>query len=270
MASYAIGDIHGCYDALRRLLEQIHFSPDKDTLYFVGDLVNRGPQSLEVLNFIYSLKHAAQLVLGNHDITLLAAHYHAIPPKKSFKPFLNAPERETLAHWLQQQSFMHTLPELGYIICHAGIYPKWSFDQAQKYAREASDKLQQEHPKEWLTALYDNKPTVWQESLADIQRDRFIVNAFTRMRYVHHETAALDFSHPEPPRAIKQHPYWIPWYTYPHRQALPYRVVFGHWSSLGYYYNHNVTAIDSGCVWGGQLTALKLDQNTHTAIAVHS
>lgn len=270
MAIYAIGDIQGCYDSLQRLLDKLDFSAEKDQLWFAGDLVNRGKKSLKTIRFIKALGDSAIVVLGNHDITLLAMHYGVLRPNASLKKLLKAKESDELIDWLRTRSFLHVDESLGFCMAHAGISPDWTLEQAQKYAHELEVALQGENIKTWLENVYGNKPRRWSEDLESYARHRYILNAFTRMRYCDKKDGALNFKlncAPVYQSKMKKRNKKVPWFLWDKRKQISSRIVFGHWSSLGYYQDENVIALDTGCVWGGQLTAVRLDSKIVTAVS---
>ena len=256
MATYAIGDLQGCYDSLLRLLDKLKFDQSQDKLWFAGDLVNRGPDSLSTLRFVKSLGDSAITVLGNHDLHLLAIAYGV---KKTRSPdiqrILDAEDRDELLQWVSHQPLLHHDPKLNFTITHAGIYPLWSLKQAQDCASELEDTLKN-NLDEFLEHMYGNNPEKWKKSLTGFKRLRFICNSFTRMRYCE-EDGSLNFkshgapgSHPEDT---------LPWFEVPKRKAKKDRILFGHWSTLGMISKKNVYPLDTGCVWGGKLTALRID-----------
>jgi bis(5'-nucleosyl)-tetraphosphatase (symmetrical) len=268
MAIYAIGDLQGCYDSLQRLLEKLDFSPETDQIWFVGDLVSRGKKSLKTLRFVKSLGSSAVTVLGNHDISLMAMHYGAIPPSASLKKLLRSKHREELIDWLRQQSVFHVDESIGACMVHAGISPQWDLSEAQKYAKEIEIPLQGGDTAEWLKNIYGNKPRLWSDDLDSYARHRYILNAFTRMRYCNAKSASLNFKLKTPPRLKKvKSSKHVPWFLVKSRKQLPVKIVFGHWSSLGYYQDENVISLDTGCVWGGQLTAVRLDVSPLTLVS---
>lgn len=270
LAIYAIGDLQGCYDSLQRLLEKLDFSPENDQLWLVGDLVNRGKKSLKTLRLIKSLGDSAVTVLGNHDVSLIAMHYGVLSPSKTLKKVLSSPYREELVDWLRHKPFLHVDESLGFCLVHAGISPQWTLPEAQTHAKEIEAALQGDDQTvtEWLRHAYGNKPRIWSEDLSGVKRHRYILNAFTRMRYCNAKTNSLNFKLTKPPRIKKvktaKH---VPWFLVKDRNQLPVTVVFGHWSSLGYYQDDNVLALDTGCVWGGQLTAARLDASPVTLVS---
>ncbi len=258
MTTYAIGDIQGCYDPLKRLLDTIQFDPTNDQLWFAGDLINRGPQSLETLRFIMSLGDSARSVLGNHDCHFLAiARGHQTPHKvDTFSDILNAGDAEELIQWLRSQPFLYEDKGLGYSMVHAGILPQWSMADARRYARELEAIIQGDQLDDFLASMYGNQPNCWDDSLTGNERLRFIVNCFTRLRYCDLQ-GRLDFN--EKGAVGTQANGLIPWFEAPNRKTANDKILFGHWSTLGLHRKNNTFCLDSGCLWGGSLTALKLD-----------
>ena len=253
MSTYAIGDIQGCYDDLQRLLELINFNPTQDILWFAGDLVNRGPKSLEVLRFVKNLKERAIVVMGNHDLHLLAiAHGNSkLKTKDTLANILAAPDREDLLQWLRHRPFLHYDSDLNLAIIHAGLPPCWNFAQTLQYAKEVETALQGEQYLQFLINMYGDKPNQWSEELQGWDRLRFISNCFTRLRYCD-INSKLNLKKKDSPTFtsnLKQQP----WFVWPNNRTE--QVIFGHWAALGYYADHNIYALDSGCVWGGKLTA---------------
>lgn len=258
MSTYAIGDIQGCYDELQQLLELIEFNPKKDRLWFAGDLVNRGPKSLETLRFVKGLGDRAITVLGNHDLHLLALWQHKhkhFKSNDSLKPVLAAKDGEELLQWLRYRPLMHYDKKLDYAMLHAGLPPQWSRKKALGYAAEVEEVLRGKKFHEFLGHMYGNKPERWSDNLKGWDRLRFIVNCFTRMRFCHPD-GTLDFKHKG---ALANAPSgYLPWFEIEKRRSRKQRLVFGHWSALGLLQKDNVNAIDTGCLWGGELTALNL------------
>lgn len=258
MATYAIGDIQGCYEPLRALLRRVRFSPDRDRLYLVGDLVARGPASLETLRFVRGLGDAAVTVLGNHDLSLLATfaageHERA---KASLKPVLFAPDRNPLMEWLRGRPLLHHDPELAVTLVHAGLPPQWDLDTARRCAAELEAVLAGPDYPWFLAHMYGNEPERWSPDLAGIDRLRFITNALTRMRFCTAD-GRLDMQHNGPPGSQPEG--LMPWFEVPGRANADLTIVFGHWARLGGVQRPGVYGIDTGCVWGGALTALRLD-----------
>jgi bis(5'-nucleosyl)-tetraphosphatase (symmetrical) len=253
---YAIGDIQGCYEPLRELLRKLAFSADRDELWLVGDLVNRGPDSLEVLRFTRSLGGAARTVLGNHDLHLLALHHDAgrkPRPGDTFDDVLAAPDREALLDWLIEQPLVVDDARRQDLLVHAGIIPQWTREQTLANALEASRALRA-NPRRFLESMYGNKPDRWQDAHSAEQRHRFTVNVLTRIRYCRAD-GTIDLKMKDAPG--KSGP-WQPWFQH-ERQLEDRRVVCGHWSTLGLVRRADLLALDTGCVWGGSLTAVNLD-----------
>jgi bis(5'-nucleosyl)-tetraphosphatase (symmetrical) len=257
MSIYAIGDIQGCFDELLRLLDVISFNEHTDQLWFAGDLVNRGPKSLETLRFIKSLGDSAVTVLGNHDLHLLAASCapKIAHKKDSLLPILEAPDRDELIDWLRHRPLFHFNED--FCLIHAGLPPQWDFKKTQKMALLAEQALRGPKYQTFLKQMYGNKPNIWSPSLKGVEKLRFIINCFTRMRYCD-INGRLDFVNSGPlgsqPKSL------MPWFEVPKRKSADMRIIFGHWSALGYYEGPNCYAIDTGCLWGGQLTALRLGE----------
>ncbi|BBA32910.1 diadenosine tetraphosphatase [Methylocaldum marinum] len=256
MAIYAIGDVQGCFAELQRLLERIRFDPAADRLWFTGDLVNRGPQSLETLRFIRSLGDGAVSVLGNHDLHLLAVAHGVSSTKRkdTFADVLCAPDRDILLAWLRHRPLLHR--ENGFYLIHAGLPPQWSAEDAERHAGEVEDCLRGEGFVELFRHMYGDQPDLWSETLQAWERLRFITNCFTRVRYCD-RYGHTDFKEKGAPGT--QPPHLMPWFKVPGRKSTDARFVFGHWSTLGFYAGDGVYSIDTGCLWGGELTALRLD-----------
>lgn len=259
MAVYAIGDVQGCYDELQRLLERLRYDPPSDKLWFCGDLVNRGPHSLEVLRFVRGLGDKAVTVLGNHDLHLLAiaAGNERKKENGSLDAVLDAPDRDELLHWLRHRPLMYADEALGFCLIHAGLPPQWTKAQALACAREVEGVLRDdlEHPG-FFAGMYGNRPVRWSDRLRGMNRWRFIINCFTRLRYCDLE-GNLGLNHKGRPGS--QGVGWLPWFKIPGRQSRDTPIIFGHWSTLGYTATDNVWALDTGCLWGGSLTALAID-----------
>lgn len=260
MATYAIGDLQGCYDSLLRLLEKLNFDEAKDTLWFAGDLVNRGPDSLSTLRFVKSLGNKAITVLGNHDLHLLAiAAKHKKTKDAGLKDILNAPDSEELLNWLRKLPLLHHDKKINYTMAHAGIYPTWSLTDAQTHAIELETVLRSDDYLEFILNMYGNLPEKWNDELTSWDRLRFICNSFTRMRYCELDGTLSFKSHGAP----GTHPEnTIPWFDVAERKMSNARILFGHWSTLGKVKRENIYALDTGCIWGGELTALRIDRLT--------
>ena len=257
MATYAIGDVQGCFDELQALLERISFSP-ADRLWFVGDLVNRGPQSLEVLRFVRSLGSSAVTVLGNHDLHLVAQHegFERARPDDTFADVLAAPDRAQLVDWLRARPLMHVEGELAMV--HAGLLPQWTRHRAASLAAEVAMALRTDH-REFLAHMYGSTPDRWRDDLAGWDRLRVIVNAMTRMRFCTPE-GRMEFRS----KAALAPAGYMPWYEARPREAG--LLVCGHWSALGLKLTPQVALLDSGCVWGGALSALRLEDRRLTQV----
>ena len=266
MAVYAIGDLQGCHKALQRLLKKVNFCPEKDKVLLAGDLVSRGPKSLEVLRFVKGLGDSAICVLGNHDISLIAAHYGVIKPHKTLKKVMKAPDRDELIDWLRAQPLLHVDAELGFCMAHAGIFPHWNLNQAQQFANEVHVPLRGATAQRWLENVYGDEPLQWSDSLQSYDRHRFILNAFTRMRGCNPD-GSLNFLAKGAAKDLQKKGLY-PWFRLPTRVVLPHRIIFGHWSALGYHEDSKVISLDTGCVWGRKLTAVRLDSDTIEPIQV--
>ena len=268
MAVYAIGDVQGCYDPLRRLLDAINFDPERDALWFCGDLVNRGPKSLKTLRFVRDLGDAAITVLGNHDLHLLALEAGAVRAGKRFDSLtrlLGASDAAELCAWLRSRPLAHHDGKLETLLVHAGTHPRWSVKKTLARAAEVEAALQGEDYRLMLGKMYGNMPNKWSGKLSGFKRLRFIVNCLTRMRMLTPEQH-LDLSFSGSPwRARKG---LVPWFDVPEPAWAGTRVVFGHWSALGLIVLPNLVSLDSGCVWGRQLTAVRLDKRLPRVVQV--
>ncbi len=258
MTLYAIGDIQGCSGEFGKLLDAIAFDTSADELWLVGDLINRGPDSLDVLRRVINLGDSATVVLGNHDLHLLATAAGARPPVPgdTFQAVLAAPDAANIIDWLRDRSLLHHDLQRGRVLVHAGIPPAWSVSDALDRAAEIEASLRGPG---WVAALgemYGDEPRSWSDEIEGPERARYIINALTRMRYCD-ENGCLDFQFAGPPGSQPGH--LLPWFDHRGRKARDTHIVFGHWASLGLLRRSDVTALDSGCVWGGALTALPID-----------
>lgn len=255
MATYIVGDIQGCFDELQRLLEQVSFSPRNDQLWLAGDLVARGPKSLETLRFVKSLGDSAKVVLGNHDLHLLAVSrgVKKLKEKDKTSPIFTAPDSKKLLRWLSQQPLLAEHDE--FVMCHAGISPQWDLETARQCAREVESILQSDHLSWLLQNMYSNTPDYWDESLKGLERYRYTINAFTRMRFCFPD-GRLDMDCKLPPQQVSTDEL-IPWFELPQRVSLDKPVLFGHWAALQGHVDDEVIGLDTGCVWGGELTMIR-------------
>lgn len=259
MATYAIGDLQGCLDPLERLLDYVRFAPADDRLWFVGDLVNRGPQSLGVLRFIRKLGMAATTVLGNHDLHLImqAAGYGKANREDTLAEILAAPDRDELLDWLRAQPLFHVADGWGMV--HAGLLPCWDVIQAQALSDEVSAALTAPDYVDFLAHMWGSEPAAWRDDLAGWARLRVVVNAMTRMRYVWPD-GRMEFRAPGAKGPPERGPAGcMPWFDAPDRRSADHAIVCGHWSALGFHQTDTLVALDTGCLWGGSLTALRLE-----------
>lgn len=268
MPDYAIGDVQGCYEPLQRLLEQINFNEKVDRLWFVGDLVNRGPQSLAVLRFIKNLPVPAKITLGNHDLHLLAKLFLQDSRKNhddTLHEILIADDAEELGHWLRKQNILCHDQALNILMCHAGIAPCWDLTLAKDCAHELETVLASDNFCDFLSQMYGNEPNLWSSKLTGIVRLRIITNYFTRMRFCDKQ-GRLVLSYKgtlaDAPENL------VPWFAVPNRVPIEADIVFGHWAALqGYSPDPKIFAIDTGCLWGGQLTALRLQDRRRFSVS---
>ena len=257
MSRYAIGDVQGCYTELRQLLAQLKFSSDRDQLWFVGDLVNRGPESLEVLRFVRALRDNAVTVLGNHDLHLLAVAFgtHRKRHADTLDEIFAAPDRDDLLGWLLSRPLAHH--ERGDLMVHAGLVPQWTVETALALAKEVEAALSTD-PRALFEKMYGDEPTRWSEMLAGTERLRFAINVLTRLRVCTKDGDVDLKMKGKPPKGNSR---LGPWFDVETRKSSGTRIVFGHWSALGLIVRSDLVGLDSGCVWGGALTAFDLDTN---------
>lgn len=259
MATYAIGDLQGCYEPLRQLLDYIEFDSASDRLWFVGDLVNRGPASLEILRFVRDLGDAAVVVLGNHDLHLvMQSEGHGKASREdTLAPILKAPDREALLGWLRSRPLFHV--EDGFAMVHAGLLPSWSVAQAAALADEVRTALTAQDYRDFLAHMWGSEPAAWNDDLTGWDRLRVVVNAMTRMRYLT-RSGAMEFRAPGAKSPPDHGPAdCMPWFEFPDRASATHTLLCGHWSALGFRDTNGVIALDTGCLWGGALTALRLE-----------
>ena len=263
MSVYAIGDLQGCFDELNDLLDEINFDENKDLLWFCGDLVNRGPQSLEVLRFVKQLGDKAVTILGNHDLHLVAVANN--PKKKRSKDTLDSilktPDKEELIKWLQRLPLIHHDNELAFTLIHAGLPPQRDINQATELAAEVETALRGKEFSTSIDDMYGNSPDRWSDDLTDWDRLRFIINCFTRMRYCN-KKGQIDMQEKGPPGSQRKS--LLPWFSVPSRKSKNHKIIFGHWSTVHLgnikdFTELNVYPLDTGCFWGDKLTALRLN-----------
>ncbi len=260
MATYAIGDLQGCYDSFRRLLDLTGFDPAADKLWLCGDIVNRGPKSLKTLRYVVSLGDSVVSVLGNHDLYLLALADGAIRYTTRFESvykLLNAPDCAELIGWLRRRPLAWYDETLDTLLVHAGLWPGWSVAKALMRSVEVEEVLQGEKSRSLLSKMSGNTPLRWSGSLKGTRRLRFIINAFTRMRMLT-DAKSMNFAHAGPPWRARNN--LKPWYAFENAELNQTRVIFGHWSALGLLVLPKLIALDTGCVWGRELTAVRIDE----------
>ncbi len=263
MATYAIGDLQGCYDELQDLLNEINFDARNDRLWFCGDIVNRGPKSLECLQFVMDDDNNAQTVLGNHDLHLLALSHHVRTPhrKDTLDSILRHEQAGSYLNWIRHQHLLLSDADTGFTLVHAGLLPEWSLSQATDLANEAECCLRGRQYVQFIQEMYGNEPDHWDDNLTGNGRLRCIINAMTRLRYLL-DNNRINFGEKGAPG--KQEKDLLPWYQVANRQSSGHKIAFGHWSTiyLGNEQNftsHNVYPLDTGCLWGGKLSALRLE-----------
>ena len=260
MATYAIGDLQGCYDPFRKLLDKLEFDPDKDTIWLTGDLVNRGPKSLKTIRFVKSLGDSAVTVLGNHDLHLLALANDVKFSKDRYQSLwkiLGADDGEELLDWLRALPLAHYSKKLNTLMVHAGIPPQWTIKKTLRRAAEVETALRRDDYHKFLERMYGDRPNRWSGDLKGKQRLRVIVNALTRMRMIYSD-GRLNFTHNGPPKGARKG--LIPWFEADAPKWRGTRIVFGHWSALGLIVTPELISVDTGCVWGRQLTAVRLNK----------
>lgn len=263
MSTYVVGDIQGCLQPLKCLLRKVRFDPAKDVLWSAGDVVNRGPKSLKTLRFLYNMRDSLVMVLGNHDLHLLGVAAGVRPPHRgdTFDKLLAAPDRDVLLHWLVQQPLIHH--EHGYTLVHAGIPPQWSVAEAMSYAHEVEAVLRSPDCLAFFQAMYGNEPAVWSDDLTGMTRLRVITNYLTRMRFCT-KKGVLDLTSKgaTPDQPMKK---VSAWFSHPGRKAANDKILFGHWAAIeGVTDSPNAIALDTGCVWGRQLSLYQLETGQWT------
>jgi bis(5'-nucleosyl)-tetraphosphatase (symmetrical) len=271
MATYAIGDVQGCYPELSRLLDKLRFDPSRDQLWFCGDLVNRGGQSLETLRLIHGLRENVVITLGNHDLSLLAIAQRKPEAQSRVNPELRevlfADDAPVLFEWLRNQKLLHYDEALGWGMVHAGLAPSWTLRQALRAAQEVERELSSPRHPRLLKNLFGNRPAAWSSRLQGVERFRASINTMTRMRYCD-VNGRIDFEAKGIPGS--QRPGLYPWFAVPGMRRREVNMVCGHWSALGRFAGLGIYAIDTGCVWGGQLTALQVDSDEPRYVTVNA
>lgn len=259
MAVYAVGDLQGCLQPLQQLLDQVNFDPANDQLWLVGDLVNRGPQSLQTLRFLYGIRQSLVITLGNHDLHLLACakHPHLLKRKDTIAEILAAEDAPQLLSWLSQQKLMHYDSQLNICMSHAGIPPQWSLSQALELAAEVEQVLcDEQHATEFFAQMYGNEPALWSDELTGMARLRLITNYFTRMRFCR-ANGQLNLDNKLGPKHAPEG--FAPWFTHQSKILTTSKIIFGHWAALKGRTNHpSAIGLDTGCVWGSKLTLYNL------------
>jgi bis(5'-nucleosyl)-tetraphosphatase (symmetrical) len=269
VATYAVGDLQGCFTELTELLDYLGFSVGRDRLWFVGDLVNRGTQSLEVLRFVKNLGDRATIVLGNHDLHLImqAEGYGKASKEDTLDAVLAAPDRDDLLAWLRRQPLFHVEGE--YAMVHAGLVPQWDVAQAMTLSDEVGEALNAANFRDFLAHMWGSEPNCWQDDLTGWDRLRVVINAMTRMRFVT-PAGAMELRAPGSKGPLERGPTGcLPWFAAPGRKSADHTVVCGHWSALGFRQEANLLALDSGCLWGGSLTAVRLDDRRVFQLPCH-
>ncbi len=270
MAIYLIGDIQGCDAALGQVLAKLDFSPSRDVLYCLGDMLNRGPDSLATARRLMALGGSAPCILGNHDLHFLAVEAGQRPAGRhdTLAAILAAPERAAIVAWLRQQPLMRQIHDgvQDILLVHAGLLPQWNTAQALTLAQEVAERLQAPDYSDWLAQMYGNAPDVWDADLAGAERLRLIVNAATRLRFCTPE-GRMDFATKEGAGQAPQG--LLPWFDVPGRQSEGEAIAFGHWSTLGHVLRPDLMALDTGCVWGGCLSAMRVDGGRRELLQVN-
>lgn len=258
MATYAIGDIQGCFQSFRNLLGKIGFHPQQDQLWLVGDVINRGAGSLQMLRWIYEHQDSLVMVLGNHDLHAIAVFEGFVPLHKSdtLQPLLDAPDAPQLLAWLRQQPLVYQTPD--FLMVHAGLLPQWSAEDAFQLASEVASALRGQNYRDFLSQMYGNQPSQWQDLLEGMDRLRLITNAMTRIRTCTPD-GEMNFKFSGELADVPSG--YLPWFEAPGRKSVDTTIIFGHWSALGLQQRPNLYALDTGCLWGGVLTAMRLEDH---------
>ena len=270
MSTYAIGDLQGCFSELNELLDIINFNETTDQLWFVGDIINRGPESLACLRFVKSLGNNARTVLGNHELHLLAVANNVcnLHRKDTLDEILNSDDAEELLNWIRNLPLLVNDNELNFVMSHAGLPPQWTLKETQKFAQETEVLLRGDDFNDFIKCLYGDEPDEWTESLKGYDRHRFIINALTRIRYCYAD-GRLNLTAKNAPGKEENH--LIPWYSLPNRQTNKNKIIFGHWSTVHLgnvkdFKQFNVYPLDTGCLWGGYMTAMRLEDEKRFSV----
>lgn len=258
MATWAIGDIHGCYNSLIELLKKIEFDPSKDKLWLTGDIINRGSDSIKTLEYIYSIKDSIIMILGNHEISLIEGYYGLRKPKNDIREILLMDNIDEIILWLRFQRVFYRDKKLGYCIAHAGVSTDFTLSMAKKNAKLVHKRLREYDPRSWLIETSKREVNKFSENLSDIDLEVYTLNSFTKMRFCNNE-AILDFKEKGDPYSLTLKHSLIPWFRHPLRKNIKLKIIFGHWATLGFYEDENVCCIDSSCVWGIVLSAYNLE-----------
>lgn len=265
---WAIGDIQGCYYPLMVLLEKIDFNPGRDKLWIAGDLVNRGKESLKTLQYLYGIRKSIEVVLGNHDLALIAAYYGLKKSNPTIDPILDAPNAKKMIDWLRRRKFLHCDYELGYCMAHAGISPEFDLGMALHYAGKIEKQLQGKEFQGWLELMFQSGVDRLDVNAGETDIERYIISSFTRMRFCY-DDGKLDFRQKGAPNPLLiEQKSLKPWFACPTRKKIELKIIFGHWSTLGYYNDSEVCCLDTGCVWNGMLTAIRLDGEREEIVQV--
>ncbi len=265
---WAIGDIQGCHRHLMVLLKKIDFNPKHDTLWIAGDLVNRGEDSLETLRYLYKIRKSLIIVLGNHDIALIAAYLGIKKSNPSIDPILNAHDGPELIKWLRSQKFFHLDHDLGYCMSHAGISPQFDLNMASQAAKKIEKRLHGDSYKAWISSMFDKSMDHFDSKSSEIEKDRYILSSFVRMRFCY-DDGRLEFKQKGTPNPLDiEQKGIIPWFDCPTRKKIKPKIIFGHWSTLGYYSDTNVRCLDAGCVWGGMMTVMQIDSKREKVVHI--
>jgi len=269
MAVWAIGDIQGCYKSFQELLVKIDFNPIHDKLWIAGDLVNRGEDSLETLYYLYSIRDSIEVVLGNHDITLIAAYYGIKKSNPTIDPILASPDAQKLIDWLRRQKFLHVDYQLGYCMSHAGISPEFDLGMALRYAERIEARLQRvgSDVEVWLKKMFKHGIDRFNRDSSKIDIDKYIISSFTRMRFCYNDHR-LDYDQKGAPTDALREKGLKPWFECENRKDIDLKIIFGHWSTLGFHHDENVLSLDTGCLWGGSLTAARIDSDEVEIVSV--